>query len=392
MHKKLRVMFILIATIAFSLLVSSELPADSGTCGGASTMLPFADVMGSTFFCQIAEAYFSGLTNGTTPTTYSPSDPVLRDQMAAFVTRTQDSALRRGGRRAALGQWARPSAVPVTGRTAVGTVPVGVKSDGDDLWVAENSSGDVEQVSASTGAVVNTWTGATNAYGVLVARGQVFITGNLSPGRLYAIDPAAGLVTATMLSNTLGGFPSDLTTDGTFIWTANNGGSVSKVDPDTRATINLTTGFAEPWGILFDGVGLWVTDAGDNKLKKLDANGTVIQTVAVGSKARFPVFDGSNIWVPNLDSNSVTVVRSRDGAVLATLTGNGLSGPVQAAFDGQFILVTNNSGNSVSMWKAVDLTPVGTFATGASTSPYGVCSDGINFWMTLDGTSQLARF
>ena len=77
--------------------------------------LPFTDVMGNIFFCQIAEAYFSGLTNGTTPTTYSPSDPVLRDQMAAFVTRTQDSALRRGSRRAALGQWALPSALSATG-------------------------------------------------------------------------------------------------------------------------------------------------------------------------------------------------------------------------------------------------------------------------------------
>ncbi len=48
-------------------------PADTGTCGGAMVTLPFTDVAGNIFFCQIAEAYFSGLTNGTTPTTYSPS-------------------------------------------------------------------------------------------------------------------------------------------------------------------------------------------------------------------------------------------------------------------------------------------------------------------------------
>jgi aryl-alcohol dehydrogenase-like predicted oxidoreductase len=36
--------------------------------------------------------------------------------MAAFVTRTQDSALRRGSRRAALGQWGFPTSVPLTGR------------------------------------------------------------------------------------------------------------------------------------------------------------------------------------------------------------------------------------------------------------------------------------
>jgi hypothetical protein len=82
----------------------------------------------------------------------------------------------------------------------------------------------------------------------------------------------------------------------------------------------------------------------------------------------------------------------RDGVVLAALTGNGLNEPVQAAFDGRRILVTNINGRSVSLWTATDLTAIGNFGTGASTDPYGACSDGINFWITLDGTNQLARF
>src|SRR6478736_7448460 len=106
MKEKIRSGAILSLTVLVLLLTSTRLPADTGTCGGATVTLPFTDVMGNLFFCQIAEAYFSGLTNGTTPTTYSPSDSVPREQMAAFVTRTQDSALRRGSRKAALGQWA----------------------------------------------------------------------------------------------------------------------------------------------------------------------------------------------------------------------------------------------------------------------------------------------
>jgi hypothetical protein len=90
-------------TIAILLFTSSRLPADTGTCGGAMTTVPFTDVAGNAFFCQIAEAYFSGLTNGTTATTYSPSNGVTRKQIAASVTRTQDSALRRGSRKVALG-------------------------------------------------------------------------------------------------------------------------------------------------------------------------------------------------------------------------------------------------------------------------------------------------
>src|SRR2546429_9997575 len=95
-----------LVTIMVSLtLLSNRLRADTGTCGGASVTLPFTDVMSSPFFCQIAEAYFSGLTNGTSATTYSPGNPVPREQMAAFVTRTMDQSLRRGSRRAAVKQF-----------------------------------------------------------------------------------------------------------------------------------------------------------------------------------------------------------------------------------------------------------------------------------------------
>src|SRR6516165_1453297 len=143
MKARFRSVVVLSSTIVVLLLTSNHLPADTGTCGGAMTTLPFTDVMGNIFFCPIAEAYLSGLTNGTTPTTYSPNDFVRRDQMAAFTTRTQDSALSRGSRRAALAQWSTPMSLPMTGRTTVGLGPELVASDGADLWVANFSSGTV---------------------------------------------------------------------------------------------------------------------------------------------------------------------------------------------------------------------------------------------------------
>jgi hypothetical protein len=78
--------------------------------------------------------------------------------------------------------------------------------------------------------------------------------------------------------------------------------------------------------------------------------------------------------------------------LLATLIGNGLSSPFQAAFDGQRVLVTNDFWTNVSMWNASDLTPIGSFSTGVQTDPFGACSDGINFWITLEHANQLARF
>ena len=85
-------------------------------------------------------------------------------------------------------------------------------------------------------------------------------------------------------------------------------------------------------------------------------------------------------------------MRATSGAVLRTLTGNGLNVPRAAAFDGERVLVTNETGNSVSLWKAADLTALGSSGTGTVTNPFGACSDGLNFWITLDATARLARF
>jgi hypothetical protein len=395
----------LLALIAGFAAASSQIRADSGTCSGQMITVPFTDVASSPFFCSIAEAYFSGLTNGTSPTTYSPSQNVPRDQMAAFITRTQDSALRRGSRRAALNQWDQ-GVFSTGGSTTVGVTPLLVASDGEDLWVANQTSGTVSRVHGSDGRLLDSWTGATSATGVLVARGRVFVTGNSSPGMLYRIDPGQAAGAVTVVSSNLGNFPRGVTTDGSSIWTANgangdpNGGSVSKVNPGTGDAQTFTTGIHVPRGILYDGNNIWVTDGFDNELKKLNSDGTIAFTVSVNNTptVNYPVFDGTNIWVPSEDR--VTVVRVKDSQgnplatpfILATLTDNGLNLAVQAAFDGQRIAVTNYLGNSISLWRATDLTPLGSFSAPSGSSPFGACSDGIDFWITLSGTDKLARF
>jgi hypothetical protein len=246
------------------------------------------------------------------------------------------------------------------------------------------------------GKLLDTWTGATNALGVLVAMGRVFVTGSTNPGSLYMIDPTGPGGPVTEVTGTrLGVNAHGIAFDGSRIWTANNGipGSVSIITPTTAppwSVTTVTTGFSSPFGILFDGSNIWITDNTVNTLLKLDASGAILQTVNVGSHPVHPAFDGTNIWVPNFSDNTVTVVRAATGAIVATLNGNGLSNPPVVAFDGQRILVTNE-GDSVSLWKAVDLTPIGNISTGAATTPFGACSDGVNFWITLR-TNQLARF
>jgi hypothetical protein len=387
---------LLAVAIVIIVAASTRQKADTGTCGDGSITLPFTDVSsGNVFFCSIAEAFFSGLSNGTSPSTYNPSANVSREQMAAFVTRTMDQSLKRGSRRAALGQYWTPISANDFGYTALGLGknPALIQSDGADIWTANSGAGTVSRIRASDGKLLEEWTAAAGATGVLAAKGLIFVTGSASPGKLYQINPTQTMGPVTTQSSALGNGPGAIAFDGARIWTANTF-NVSIVSLNPVSVTTVASGFVFPKGILYDGANIWLTDQGGlpGSLFKLDSGGAVIQTTSVGSNPRYPVFDGTNIWVPNNSSNSVTVVRASTGAVLATLIGNGLSGPTAAAFDGERVLITNQIGNSVSLWMAADLSPLGVVSTAPGTGLFGACSDGLNFWVAMQFTDQIGRF
>ncbi|HKF44091.1 MAG TPA: hypothetical protein VKG01_13385 [Thermoanaerobaculia bacterium] len=360
-----------------------------GLCG------PFTDVAADAFCPFVLEIFYLSITTGTTATTYDPTSSVTRLQMAAFLSRTVDRTLQRGSHRAALNQFWTTEQNAGLAVTTVGSSQGLPVSDGEDVWLA--ASGAVWRVHGSDGKLLQTWTGATAAFGTLSAMGRIFATGSLSPGALYQIDPSQPAGVVTTVATNLGSTPRSIAYDGSRIWTANFGGSVSIVIPGAVPPWTVTTVAvgAELAGALFDGSNIWVTDFSSNTLLKLNGSGAVLQTVTVGGTPQFPAFDGSNIWVPNLNGgDSVTVVHASSGAILATLTGNGLKAPSGAAFDGQHVLVTSRGdpGDAVSLWKAADLTPIGSVPMPGGTSPYGACSDGVHFWISMLFGNVIARF
>ena len=371
--------------------------------GGAAVALatcgPFTDVAADSFCPFVLEIFYLGITTGTTPTTYDPTSAVSRLQMAAFLSRTVDGVLKRGSRRAALNQfWPAVSGVTNLGLGLTNLSFQGaeyVAADGLSVWVSGNFGSSVTEVLAGNGAILGTWTGATSARGVLVALGRVFVTGATAPGRLYMVNPAGPTGSVTTVSSSLGDGAQQAAFNGARILSADTGGSVSIIMPTgglpwTVSTV--TTGFTSPTGILFDGTNFWVTDSGAGKLFRVGSIGNILQTVTVETQPFQALFDGTNIWVPNTGSDSVSIVKPFNGTVLQTLTGNGLSGPRTAAFDGERVIVVNRDNTSISVFKAADLTPLATVPTGLNTSPLASCSDGINFWITLNGTGYLARF
>ena len=385
-HKRVFRRFFLTPLVLAGGLLAGATGALLGLCG------PFTDVAADAFCPFVQEVFYMGITTGTTPTTYDPASNVTRLQMAAFLSRTVDAVLKRNSRKASINKFALPLTTDAIGLTTVGGNPYLCACDGADVWVANHASGTVSRVRASDGKLLENWTGAAGSWGALVAMGRVLVTG-ADVSRLYAIDPSQTAGAVTTVSTAIGTTPTGLTFDGARVWTANLSGSLSIVTPGASIPWTVTTvstGFsAGLFGAVFDGTNVWVTDDNGTALK-LDSAGAILTSAAVGVNPRYPVFDGTNVWVPNRGNNTVTVVRASSGAVLQTLTGNGLSIPWAAAFDGERVLVANGF-SSVSVWKAADLSIVGSISTGGN-SPNGACSDGVNFWVTLHDNGKLARF
>jgi YVTN family beta-propeller protein len=368
-------------------------------CGGLLYPFPFIDVAGESLpFCtSILELYVTGISKGTSATTFSPTATVTRDQMAAFLQRSLDQGVQRGSRRAALDQWWTPknlSAMQVI--DLGGTGPALCKSDGERIWIAAGNV--IKAVWASTGEVQSDvfFVAGGDREAVLVAAGRIFVANR--NGTLDVVTPSfladpPYIITQT---TTVTFHPYGMAFDGANVWTANyTDGTVTKVALPCCSSQTTVGGFTRTVGLVYDGANIWVTDSAANKLHKLNADGTIALTVPVGGGPTFPAFDGANIWVPNSGDDSITVVRADTGAIVATIpadASNKLSDPIQVAFDGERILVTNYTSDSVTLYRAANMSFISNVSLGAGSHPFGVCSDGTNFWVTLNGTHQLVRF
>src|SRR5271169_700487 len=142
-------------------------------CGGADYPFPYTDVsgVGSAFCPGIMEAYVTGISKGTTPTTFSPNETVTRVQMTTFLQRTFDQSVLRLGRRAGLGQWWTPKAVGPLQTLQFTDPTYTCVADGQNIWIAHGGS--VAQVLAASGKVLQTWSVSTALSSLFYLDGKV---------------------------------------------------------------------------------------------------------------------------------------------------------------------------------------------------------------------------
>ena len=253
-----------------------------------------------------------------------------------------------------------------SGVLATFNMPDGITTDGTNLYVADTNNHKIRKIVVATGAVTT-------------------LAGS---GTASAVDDIGTLASFN--------FPRGITTDGTNLYVADNGNNkIRKIVISTRAvttfagtgapgagdnTNGLLATFHSPYGITTDGISLYVSDYGNNKIRRIDIASGAVTTIAgsgapcstdnpVGTSATFRLpygitTDGTNLYVADYGNNTIRKIVISSGAV-TTIAGSAVSPP----------------------WYADN--PIGTSAT--FSAPDGVTSDGTNLYVADTGNNTIRR-
>lgn len=270
-----------------------------------------------------------------------------------------------------------------TGAAARFNLPIGITTDGTNLYVADTDNHTIRKIVIATGAVT-TLAGTVGVYGSADGTGTsasfrspMDITTGTDGTNLYVADTynntirkiviATGVVT-TMAGNGVGGstdgtgiaasfsFPYGITTDGPNLYVADTGnhtirkiviatGEVTTMAGSVGVTgstdgTGATARFYTPMGITTDETNLYVADASNHTIRKIVIATGIVTTLAgtaevigstdaSGADARFNnarglTTDGTNLYVTDYGNHTIRKIVIATGAV-TTLAGTALS-------------------------------------------------------------------
>ncbi|MFA6902825.1 MAG: hypothetical protein WC236_07080 [Gallionellaceae bacterium] len=196
-----------------------------------------------------------------------------------------------------------------TGSSSQFNLPTGITTDNFNLYISDNANHRIRKIVLSTG-VVSTFAGSGN------------------PGFLDATGTMAQFDS-----------PQGLTTDGTYLYVADNGNNrIRKVELGTGIVSTLAgsgssgaadgTGiigasFNSPGNLTTDGTNLFVTDNGNHRIRKVVIASTVVSTVAgsgqgstdaIGQVASFKlpkgiITDGSKLFIADTGNHKIRKIQ-----------------------------------------------------------------------------------
>jgi len=310
-----------------------------------------------------------GSANGTgTLASFSRFQGITRDGTNLYVADTYNHLIRKivistGVVTTLAGTGSSGSADNSTGTSASFNGPMGITTDGTNLYVADFSNHLIRKIVISTGVVTTVAgtgsSGSANGTGTSASFNYPF--GITTDGtNLYVTDNWNHLIRKIVIST------------GVVTTLAGTGSSGSANGTGTSASFN------GPAGITTDGTNLYVAEYSNNLIRQIVISTGVVTTLAgtgssgsadnsTGTSASFGspagiTTDGTNLYVADHTSNLIRKIVISTGAV-TTLAGTGSSGSAD-----------NSTGTLASFY-----------------APYGITTDGTNLYVTDSGNHLIRK-
>jgi DNA-binding beta-propeller fold protein YncE len=216
------------------------------------------------------------------------------------------------------------------------------------IFIAMQNNECVLKIDADTNTILsNIPTGSfSNPYHLSYGGGFIWVA-NYGNGTLGKINPATSAI--TIITTLPFGSIRCTEWDGTYLWIAEVGNKIYKVDISTLTVITTLVVGNSPYGMLAFGGFLWVPNQFSNTVTKVDlSTDSIIKTYNTGDGPSFCASDGKNVWVTNLFarfSEGLTKITVSNDQV--DLIGCGGVSPYGIIFDGEYIVVCNYDDDSV---------------------------------------------
>lgn len=340
------------------------------------------------------------------------------------------------------------------GTTAKFNWPIGITTDGTNLYVTDSVNSTIRKIVISTGTV-STLAGAAGSFGWANGTGAAARFSNpygitTDGTNLYVTDSGNNWVRKIVIASgdvtTLaGGFswPTGITTDGVNLYVADthnnmirkivisNGAITTLAGTYTQGSVDgsgVAANFGQPQGVTTDGTHLYVADTQNNTIRKIEISSGSVTTLAgsadadgIGTAASFfeptgITTDGANLYVTDCGSNMIRKIIIATGEV-TTLAGapsepswaDGTGAAARFAYpqgittDGTYLYVVDGSFTirKIKISTGVVTTLAGTANSwgavdGIGTSarfyaPYGITTDGANLYVTDSGNRTIRK-
>ena len=306
-----------------------------------------------------------------------------------------------------------------TGAAAQFGSPIGITTDGKNLYVADTGNNTIRKIVISTG-VVTTLAGTAGVAGSADGTGAAALfsmpAGITTDGtNLYVVDFFNNTIRKIVIST------------GVVTTLAGTAGVAGSADGTGAAAL-----FDGPVGITTDGTNLYVSEQNNNTIRQIVIATGVVTTLAgtagtsgsadgTGAAARFSgpaliTTDGKNLYVTEFINNTIRKIVISTG-VVTTLAGDPLAAagtvdgtgtaanfnsPLGITSDGKNLFVTEQTGNVVRkiVISTGNVTTVaGTAGVSGSTDgigtaalfnrPMGVTTDGINLYVSDNSNATI---